>query len=38
MVQAPEPGKDVEVVPADFGFGYAGAVRVDPQLAAAAAA
>jgi cell wall-associated NlpC family hydrolase len=37
MVQAPEPGKDVEVVPADFGFGYAGAVRVDPQLAAAVA-
>jgi peptidoglycan DL-endopeptidase CwlO len=37
MVQAPEPGKDVEVVPADFGSGYAGAVRVDPQLAAAVA-
>jgi peptidoglycan DL-endopeptidase CwlO len=37
MVQAPEPGKDVEVVPADFGSGFAGAVRVDPQLAAAVA-
>ena len=37
MVQAPEPGKDVEVVPADFGAGFAGAVRVDPQLAAAVA-
>jgi cell wall-associated NlpC family hydrolase len=34
MVQAPEPGKNVEVVPADFGAGFAGAVRVDPQLAA----
>lgn len=37
MVQAPEPGMDVEVVPADFGSGFAGAVRVDPQLAAAVA-
>jgi cell wall-associated NlpC family hydrolase len=37
MVQAPEPGKDVEVVPADFGAGFAGAVRIDPQLAAAVA-
>jgi cell wall-associated NlpC family hydrolase len=37
MVQAPEPGKDVEVVPADFGSGFAGAVRVDPQVAAAVA-
>ncbi len=37
MVQAPEPGKDVEVVPADFGSGFAGAVRVDPPLAAAVA-
>lgn len=35
MVQAPEPGKNVEVVPADFGAGFAGAVRVNPQLAAA---
>jgi cell wall-associated NlpC family hydrolase len=37
MVQAPEPGTDVEVVPADFGAGFAGAVRVDAQLAAAVA-
>jgi len=37
MVQAPEPGMTVEVVPADFGPGFAGAVRVDPQLAAAVA-
>jgi cell wall-associated NlpC family hydrolase len=34
VVQAPKPGLDVEVVPADFGSGFAGAVRVDPQLAA----
>jgi peptidoglycan DL-endopeptidase CwlO len=34
MVQAPEPGMDVQVVPADFGSGFAGAVRVNPQLAA----
>ncbi|MBO0823523.1 MAG: C40 family peptidase [Actinobacteria bacterium] len=37
MVQAPEPGKSVEVVPADFGAGFAGAVRVNPQVAAAVA-
>lgn len=37
MVQAPEPGKDVEVVKADFGGGFAGAVRVYPALAAAVA-
>jgi cell wall-associated NlpC family hydrolase len=37
MVQAPEPGKNVEVVPADFGAGFAGAIRIDPQLAAAVA-
>ena len=33
MIQAPEPGRTVEVVPADFGSQYAGAVRVDPPLA-----
>jgi cell wall-associated NlpC family hydrolase len=37
VVQAPRPGLDVEVVPADFGSGFAGAVRVDPQVAAAVA-
>ena len=37
MEQAPEPGMDVEVVPADFGSGFAGAVRVYPAVAAAAA-
>ncbi len=34
MVQAPEPGEDVEVVPADFGAGFAGAVQVYPRVAA----
>jgi peptidoglycan DL-endopeptidase CwlO len=37
MLQAPEPGEDVQVVPADFGAGFAGAVRVYPGVAAAAA-
>ena len=30
MIQAPQPGMDVEVVPASFGTQFAGAVRVDP--------
>jgi cell wall-associated NlpC family hydrolase len=35
MLQAPQPGEDVEVVPADVsGSEFAGAVRVDPALAA----
>jgi peptidoglycan DL-endopeptidase CwlO len=38
MIQAPEPGLDVEVVPADFGTEFAGAVRVNPAQAAAVAA
>ena len=37
MIQAPEPGMDVEVVPADFGTEFAGAVRVNPAQAAAVA-
>ena len=37
MLQAPEPGMNVEVVTADFGAGFAGAVRVDPATAAAVA-
>ena len=37
MLQAPQPGEDVEVVPADFGSEFAGAVQVDPQEAAAVA-
>ncbi len=38
MLQAPEPGMDVEIVPADFGAGFAGAIRVYPNVAAAVAA
>jgi peptidoglycan DL-endopeptidase CwlO len=38
MLQAPAPGLDVEVVPAIFGAGFAGAVEVYPRVAAAVAA
>jgi hypothetical protein len=38
MIQAPEPGMNVQVVPADFGYGFAGAVRVYPRVTAAMAA
>ncbi len=38
MLQAPEPGMDVQIVPAIFGSGFAGAVRVYPQIAASVAA
>jgi peptidoglycan DL-endopeptidase CwlO len=38
MIQAPAPGQDVEIVPADFGSEFAGAVRVNPAQAAAVAA
>ena len=38
MIQAPEPGKDVEVVPADFGNEFAGAIRVNVAQAASVAA
>jgi cell wall-associated NlpC family hydrolase len=38
MIQAPEPGMDVEVVPVDLGSGFAGAVDVSPAIAAQAAA
>ena len=37
MLQAPEPGEDVQIVPAIFGAGFAGAVRVYPSVAAAVA-
>jgi len=33
MTQVPETGENVEVVPADTGSEFAGAVRVDPALA-----
>jgi peptidoglycan DL-endopeptidase CwlO len=38
MVQAPEPGMDVQVVHVVFGAGFAGAVMVEPRLAAKVAA
>ncbi len=37
MLQAPEPGMNVQVVKADFGAGFAGAIRVYPKVAAAVA-
>ena len=37
MEQAPEPGEDVQVVQADFGSGFAGAVQISPALAASVA-
>jgi cell wall-associated NlpC family hydrolase len=38
MIQAPQPGLRVELVPAEFGSQFAGAIRVYPQLAAEVAA
>jgi len=38
MIQAPQPGQSVQVVPADLGSQFAGAIRVNPRLAAAVAA
>lgn len=38
MLQAPETGMDVEVVKADFGAGFAGAIRIYPKIAAGVAA
>ena len=38
MIQAPQPGMDVEVIHAYFGAEFAGAVRVSPAQAAAVAA
>jgi cell wall-associated NlpC family hydrolase len=38
MLQAPETGMDVEVVKADFGSGFAGAIRIYTKVAAAVAA
>ena len=34
MIQAPQPGMNVEIVPARFGSQFAGAVRVYPRTAA----
>ncbi|HEY2307872.1 MAG TPA: C40 family peptidase [Streptosporangiaceae bacterium] len=38
MIQAPEPGMNVEVVPVDLGSEFAGAVDVSPTVAAQVAA
>ncbi len=38
MIQAPQPGMDVQVVPASFGPQFAGAIRVYPRLATGLAA
>jgi peptidoglycan DL-endopeptidase CwlO len=38
MIQAPQPGMNVEVVPASFDSQFAGAVRVYPHIAARVAA
>ena len=38
MIQAPQPGMDVQVVPASFGSQFAGAIRVYPRLASGLAA
>jgi cell wall-associated NlpC family hydrolase len=37
MIQAPQPGLRVQVVPANFGSQFAGAIRVSPRIAAAVA-
>jgi cell wall-associated NlpC family hydrolase len=37
MLQAPQPGMDVEIVPASFGSQFAGAIRVYPHVAAGVA-
>ena len=37
MIQAPQPGLRVQVVPANFGAQFAGAIRVSPRIAAAMA-
>jgi cell wall-associated NlpC family hydrolase len=38
MIQAPQPGENVQVVPVALGSEFAGVVRVSPTIAAAAAA
>jgi cell wall-associated NlpC family hydrolase len=37
MIQAPQPGMNVEIVPVDLGGDFAGAVAVSPAVAAAVA-
>jgi cell wall-associated NlpC family hydrolase len=38
MIQAPQPGMNVEIVPVDLGSGFAGAIHVSPAVAAQVAA
>jgi peptidoglycan DL-endopeptidase CwlO len=38
MIQAPQPGMNVEIVPVDLGNGFAGAIDVSPAVAAQVAA
>ena len=38
MIQAPQPGLRVQVVRANFGSQFAGAIRVSPRIAAAVTA
>jgi cell wall-associated NlpC family hydrolase len=38
MLQAPQPGMNVQIAPVALGGGFAGAVAVSPAVAAAAAA
>jgi cell wall-associated NlpC family hydrolase len=38
MIQAPQPGMNVEIVPVDLGSGFAGAIDVSPAIAAQVAA
>jgi cell wall-associated NlpC family hydrolase len=38
MLQAPQPGEFVEIVPVDLGSGFAGAVEVSPRIAVQVAA
>ena len=38
MIQAPQPGMDVQIVPADFSSQFAGAIRVYPRIATGLAA
>ena len=38
MIQAPQPGMNVEIVPVDLGSGFAGAIDVSPRIAAQVAA
>jgi peptidoglycan DL-endopeptidase CwlO len=37
MIQAPQPGMNVQIVPASFDSQFAGAIRVSPRIAAALA-